>query len=80
MNCAAFGATKATPVASTNTNTGNSAVTIELRIVAAAQRENPQQRIHDGDHRQVEAVDHGDHAIEPIAAVEAVGHRQDDDR
>ena len=29
MNCAASGATEATPVASTNTNTGNSAVTIE---------------------------------------------------
>ena len=29
MNCAAIGATEATPVASTNTNTGNSAVTIE---------------------------------------------------
>ena len=28
----------------------------------------------------MEAIDHRDHAIEPIAAVEAVGHRQDDDR
>ena len=29
MNCAACGATEATPVASTNTNTGNRAVTIK---------------------------------------------------
>ena len=28
----------------------------------------------------MEAVNHRDHAIEPVAAVEAVGHRQDDDR
>ncbi len=37
----------------------------QLRIVAAPQRENPQQRIQRGDQRQVEAIDHGDHAIEP---------------
>ena len=80
MNCAAFGATKATRRREHEHEHRKQRGDHQLRIVAAAQRENPQQRIHDGDQRQMEAVDHRDHAIEPVAAVEAVGHRQDDDR
>ena len=80
MNCAAFGATEATAVASTNTKTGNSAVASNCGSWRPRSARIHNSAFSDGDQRQVEAVDHRDHAIEPIAAVEAVGHRQDDDR
>ena len=80
MNCATFGEKVAMVVANTNTKIGNKTVTSNCRS-----RRPRRARIHSSPfsvamNGEMNPVDHGDHAIEPIAAVKAVRHRQDDDR
>jgi len=52
----------------------------QFGIAAASERENPQQRVQRGDDGQMDAVNHGDNAVEPIDAVKAVGDGKHDDR
>ena len=40
----------------------------------------PQPGIETGDRREMQAIEHRNRAAQPVAAVEAVGHRQQDDR
>src|SRR5450755_2614216 len=48
--------------------------------LAVAGRKPPQQGVEARDRGQVQAVEHGDRAAQPVAAVEAVGYGQQDNR